>query len=149
MLILVGVTINFALNGGIINKAKTASLKMQQAADREELQMAIVASTDYITGEVVRQDLVSALSSGWNVSGEAPYTCISPNGNSFTVAADGTITDSSNSGSSNESQENTQPNIPNDLELYILGANKTGRQISEIMRRKWIYRRYYTYSKYR
>ena len=35
MLILVGVTINFALNGGIITKAKEASNAMQKAADKE------------------------------------------------------------------------------------------------------------------
>ena len=91
MLILVGVTINYSLNGGIITKAKEASVRMQIAADREELQLAIVAAMDYGTGEIVRSDLVSSLNSDWNTSQSAPYTCTSPNGNIFTVSADGTI----------------------------------------------------------
>ena len=93
MLILVGVTINFALNGGIITKSKTASLEMQKAADREELQLAVISSMDYVTGKVVRQDLVSSLSNGWNVTSEAPYTCTSPSNNVFTVTEDGVITE--------------------------------------------------------
>ena len=91
MLILVAVTINYSLNGGLITKAKDASSQRQIAADREELQLAIVAAMDYGTGEIVRSDLISSLSSGWNTSQSAPYTCTSPKGNIFTVSADGTI----------------------------------------------------------
>ena len=93
MLILVGVTINFALNRGIINKAKQASLETQKAADLEELQLAVISSINYTTGKVVRQDLVSNLSSRWNVSSSAPYTCTSPSSNIFTVTEDGLITE--------------------------------------------------------
>ena len=37
MLILVGVTINFVVNGGIITKSKQAASRMQIEADREAL----------------------------------------------------------------------------------------------------------------
>lgn len=110
MLILVGVTINFAINGGIINKAKTASSDIQKAADKEELQMAVISALDYNTGVLDRTELVSGLSSNWQVSNEAPYTCTSPSGNIFTVTAGGIITNGEGSGgnSGTDQEENNQ-----------------------------------------
>ena len=135
MTILVGVTINFALNGGIITKSKQAAKDMQKAADREQLQMAVIASMDYTTGEVNGEELSTNLPN-WDVSNSAPYACVSPSGNVFTVAADGTITEagesSGNSGSSNSGSSSSSPSNPtelSDLERYILGANGTGRSL--------------------
>ena len=106
MLILVGVTINFALNGGIISKSKQAAAAMQKAADLEELQLAVISAMDYTTGQVVRDDLVSSLSNGWQVTQSASYTCTSPSGNVFTVTADGQITvEGESSGGGNTSSE--------------------------------------------
>ena len=106
MLILVGVTINFALNGGIITKSKQASKQMQLQADLEELQMAVISAMDYTTGEVVRADLLASLSNGWNVTSTVPYTCTSPSGNVFTVTADGQITaEGESSGESTSSDD--------------------------------------------
>ena len=131
MLILVGVTINFALNGGIITKAKQASLAMQKAADLEELQLAVISAMDYTTGEIVRADLVASLSSGWNVTSTAPYTCTSPSGNVFIVTADGAITESgSNGGGNTGTDSSSSPSSPEPvssedfdyIKTYFLGA---------------------------
>ena len=59
MLILVGVTINFALNGGIITKAKEASSQTQIAADKEALQLSAIAAYDVSTGEVDYAELTT------------------------------------------------------------------------------------------
>lgn len=91
MLILVAVTITVALNGGIFIKAKTASEKTQIEAEREELLSAIVSALDPVTGLLDRNKLATELT-GWTVTeGEAPWTCKTPKGNEYTVAADGTI----------------------------------------------------------
>ena len=105
MLILVSVTINFALNGGIISKSKQAAAAMQKAADLEELQLAVISAMDYTTGQVVRDDLVSSLSNGWQVTQSAPYTCTSPSGNVFTVTLDGQITAEGESSGGNTSSD--------------------------------------------
>ena len=47
MLILVGVTINYSLNGGLITKAKDASSQMQVEADKETLMMAALRNNRY------------------------------------------------------------------------------------------------------
>ena len=78
---------------------------MQKAADLEELQMAVIASLNYTTGEVVRADLVANLKSGWQVSQNAPYTCTSPSGNTFTVTAGGIITEEGAGGGETEDQD--------------------------------------------
>jgi len=46
MLILVGVTVNIALNGGLFTKADDAKESTQLAMDKEELQMEIVTAYD-------------------------------------------------------------------------------------------------------
>ena len=47
MLILVGVTINYSLNGGLITKAKEAGTGMQVEADKETLMMAALRNNRY------------------------------------------------------------------------------------------------------
>ncbi len=142
MLILVGVTINFTLNGGIITKSKTANSEYQKAADREELQLAIVASMNYQTGEIVRQNLVESLSNSWQVSSSAPYTCTSPKGNIFIVTSDGEITDGTSQGIEEEEEEfssiklyanknyksllNGEINLTETTENYYFGVLLTG-----------------------
>ncbi len=46
MLILVGVTVNIALNGGLFNKAKQATTQTQYEIDKEQLQIAVWNSYD-------------------------------------------------------------------------------------------------------
>jgi len=114
MLILVGVTINFAINGGIINKAKSASSEMQKAADKEELQLAIIASMDYLTDEINETELKSNLPN-WTITGNGPYTCTSPSGNVFTVALNGTITETGEVTPGEQEQSGEEP----DMDFYI------------------------------
>jgi len=102
MLILVGVTINVALNGGLFEKATEAKTKTQLAADREELQMAVIA----VLNNNLEIPKASAIEiEGWTITGNdgGPYTCTSPNGNIFTVDNKGNITEGeTNSDGGNE-----------------------------------------------
>ncbi len=89
MLILVGVTINIALNGRLFEKAKTATEQTQKEVDREQLFLAVVGSMnndgiiDFDQLDKTMQDL------GWTGSNGA-YT--SPSQNSFEVDEYGNIT---------------------------------------------------------
>jgi len=77
MLVLVAVTINVALNGGLFEKAKTASLETQKQADKEELLSAILGAYNVNDGTIDVGELRERLSSGWQVTGAGPYICIS------------------------------------------------------------------------
>lgn len=128
MLILVGVTINVALNGGIFGKAKDAAKLTQIEADREELLLAVVVAigTD---GKVDFDYLDKNLPNNKWTGSNGTYT--SPKNNTFVVDANGKITYKENGG---ESNPNTPTgDIPDDLERYVLGANKTGRPLTDIM----------------
>ena len=93
MLILVGVTINVALNGGLFEQATRAKTDTELAIDEEELQEAIVVAYDPKTNTIDINVLKRELRSGWVVSeGNAPWTCTSPNNNEFRVSADGILT---------------------------------------------------------
>ena len=89
MMILVGVTINFAINGGIITKSKQAASRMQIEADREALLSAVIASIG-LDGKVDFETLdIEAGKVGFTGS-NGTYT--SKAGNVFTVDEDGNIT---------------------------------------------------------
>ena len=70
MLILVGVTINVALNGGLIEKARTAGEQTQKQADIETLQTLAIGAYSTLTNEVDFTKLTEeALKIGFTGSG--------------------------------------------------------------------------------
>ena len=84
MLILVGVTINVALDGGLFSKAEEATELTTKAAEKEELLMAVVAAigTDGKVGNIV-------LPAGWSKLADGNYK--SPKDNIFKVHPNGKI----------------------------------------------------------
>ena len=95
MLILVGVTVTVAVNGGLFEKSKEAAKGTEIGREKEELTSAITTAYDEATGKVDKTKLGKALGTGWSVDGEedGPYTVKSPKQNIYKVAVDGTITD--------------------------------------------------------
>lgn len=93
MLILVGVTVTVAINGGLFEKAKEAAKGTEIGREKEELTSAIATAYNVETGKVDKAKLKDALGTGWSLAegDTAPYTVTSPKGNKFTVSADGTI----------------------------------------------------------
>ena len=93
MLILVGVTVTVAINGGLFEKSKEATRKTLIEREKEELTSAIATAYNVETGKVDKTKLKDALGTGWSLAegDTAPYTVTSPKGNKFTVSADGTI----------------------------------------------------------
>ena len=93
MLILVGVTVTVAINGGLFEKSKEAAKGTEIGREKEELTSAIATAYNVETGKVDKTKLKDALGTGWSLAegDAAPYTVTSPKGNKFTVAADGTI----------------------------------------------------------
>ena len=93
MLILVGVTVTVAINGGLFEKSKEAAKGTEIEREKEELTSAIATAYNVETGKVDKTKLKDALGTGWSLAegDTAPYTVTSPKGNKFTVAADGTI----------------------------------------------------------
>ena len=92
MLILVGVTVTVAINGGLFEKSKEAAKGTEIGREKEELTSAIATAYNVETGKVDKTKLKDALGTGWNIEGDtAPYTVTSPKGNKFTLSADGTI----------------------------------------------------------
>ena len=93
MLILVGVTINVALNGGLFEKAETAKVQTEKAVEEEQLMTAIVTAYDAKTGVVDKSTLQTELTKqgNWQISGDGPYGVTSPKGNVYTVTKDGKI----------------------------------------------------------
>ena len=92
MLILVGVTVTVAVNGGLFEKSKEAAKGTEIEREKEELTSAITTAYNVETGKVDKTKLKDALGTGWNIEGDtAPYTVTSPKGNKFTVSTDGTI----------------------------------------------------------
>ena len=94
MLILVGVTVTVAINGGLFEKSKEAAKGTEIGREKEELTSAITTAYNVETGKVDNAKLKDALS-GWTVDGEegGPYTVTSPKLNTYKVAVDGTITE--------------------------------------------------------
>ena len=95
MLILVGVTVTVAVNGGLFEKSKEAAKGTEIGREKEELTSAITTAYDEATGKVDKAKLKEALGTGWSVDGEegVPYTVKSPKQNTYKVAVDGTITE--------------------------------------------------------
>ena len=93
MLILVGVTVTVAINGGLFEKSKEAAKGTEIEREKEELISAIATAYNVETGKVDKTKLKDALGTGWSLAegDTAPYTVTSPKGNKFTVSADGTI----------------------------------------------------------
>ena len=92
MLILVGVTVTVAINGGLFEKSKEAAKGTEIEREKEKLTSAIATAYNVETGKVDKTKLKDALGTGWNIEGDtAPYTVTSPKENKFTVAVDGTI----------------------------------------------------------
>ena len=91
MLILVGVTINVALNGGVFEKAKNASTQTQREADKEELLSAVFGTADN-SGNL---NVASLTINGWTKSaakqdtdGKTYYEFTSAKENVFYVYAE-------------------------------------------------------------
>ena len=96
MLILVGVTVTVAINGGLFEKSKEAAKGTEIGREKEELTSAIATAYNVETGKVDKTKLEEALlGSGWSVKGNegGPYTVTSPKLNTYKVAVDGTITE--------------------------------------------------------
>ena len=130
MLILVGVTINVALNGGLFGITEEAASKTQIEAEKEQLLSAVVTAYDTETGTISKTKLQESLGNTWKVEGEeAPYTVTSPKGNKFTVNANGTIDYKGKT----EKEEELDPSTLTDLEKYIYGADGKGRDLSQIV----------------
>ena len=93
MLILVGVTVTVAINGGLFEKAKEAAKGTEIEREKEELTSAIATAYDPEIGTINKAKLEANLGTGWSLAegDTAPYTVTSPKGNKFTVSADGTI----------------------------------------------------------
>ena len=106
MLILVGVTINVTAQMGIFGRAETATKETNKAAEREELNAAVITAYEPITGVINKQKLENELGEKWNVEGVGPYKVRSPKLNIFMVTAKGEISD----GSGNEMQEEWRDN---------------------------------------
>ena len=94
MLILVGVTVTVAINGGLFEKSKEAAKGTEIGREKEELTSAITTAYDVETGVIKEDDLNKALN-GWTVigNGDGSYTVTSPKQNTYKVAVDGTITE--------------------------------------------------------
>ena len=92
MLILVGVTINIAMQGGLFDTGREAAKDTQIEADKETLQGALVAAYNVETGEIESgQKILDNLPKLWTVEGTGPYTCKSPNENVFIVDIKGNV----------------------------------------------------------
>lgn len=119
MLILVGVTVTTAINGGLFESARKAAIGTSFEKDKEQLTAAIATAYDVTTGIIKMDKLEEALGTGWTITGNdgGPYTVKSPDGNLFKVKTDGTIT---------EKKELTT------IEKYFLGENGEGRDVAEI-----------------
>ncbi len=110
MLILVGVTINIAMNEGLFNKSRQARGETQLETDREKLYSAVTGAYDATTGIVDGEELETELGEGWTVTGNGPYTVTSPKGNIFTVETNGNIAiANANQGGNNNPGGNENP----------------------------------------
>lgn len=94
MLILVGVTVTTAINGGLFEKARIAAKGTQKEVDKEKLSMALALAYTETAGKIDTDKLKNELGDEWTVIGTGPYLCENTKtGSKFTVKADGEITD--------------------------------------------------------
>ena len=132
MLILVGVTITVALNGGLFNTAKSAATNTMVEAEREQLLSAVVTAYDTETGTINKAKLEANLGTGWNIEGDtAPFTVTSPKGNKFTVSADGTIEYTGKGGGQTPGGDTPTPpsgdDVPSSYTETIAGLPENGK----------------------
>ena len=111
MIILVGVTISVALNGGLFETTRQAAKDTQIEADREVLQAGVAGAMVSDTG-ITNESLTSNLPEGWEVGIIEPYTVISLNKNQFLVTSNGEI----------EYKELVEDDLTR-LQEYFLGKN--------------------------
>ena len=92
MLILVGVTVATAINGGLFESARKAAIGTTIEKEKEELTVAIASAYNPETGKIDINKLKSELK-GWKFK-EKSEECIatSPKDNEFVITKDGTIT---------------------------------------------------------
>lgn len=90
MLILVGVTVTTAINGGLFESARKAANGTTIAKEKEELQSAVAASYNVETDKIDEVELSKNLGTKWKVEGTEVFTC-STNENTFTVSEKGEI----------------------------------------------------------
>ena len=88
MLILVGVTINFALNGGIIDKAKEASIQMEIATIQEQLMLK--------KAEILADNMGSVPAEGYGLTSISDLDGLSEStvnkyNSKLTISSDGTL----------------------------------------------------------
>lgn len=95
MLILVGVTVTTAINGGLFEKARIAAAGTQKEVDKEKLSMALAFAYDETAGEINKSTLEKELGKEWTVTKTGnTYLCENKkSGSKFTVTAQGEITD--------------------------------------------------------
>lgn len=93
MLILVGVTVTVAINGGLFEKSKEATQKTLVAREKEELTAAIATAYSVEAEKIDKEKLEKTLGTGWSVSkGEGElYTVISSNKNQYKITSNGIV----------------------------------------------------------
>ena len=123
MLILVGVTINVALNGGIFGKAETATRQTEEQAILEEM-LAMMDVTN--EGEIDYNTIIQKMEEkrgAENVKYDYPNAKITGKLGIYNYIV---LETEIRIGSS-------KSDVDEDLEKYIMGADKTGRPLNAIM----------------
>ena len=125
MLVLVGVTVSFVSNGGLISKAKQAAKQTQIEADKELLQFDVILATG-TDGEINFSEFrTAAVSDGFTVTGSSlPCTATSKNGNEFSISRDGKVT---------YTGEGEVPSETEDAELELLRKYFVGKSLESLV----------------
>ena len=92
MLILVGVTVTTAINGGLFKSARNAAKGTILEKEKEELTAATVYAYNETTGKIDKTKLENELK-GWKIEDStiSLFKCISPNNNVFTIEENGEV----------------------------------------------------------
>ncbi len=92
MLILVGVTVTTAINGGLFESARKAAKGTSFEKDKEHLTAAIATACDVETGIIKKDELEKALND-WEITqnDDGSYIAKSPNKNSYKITPSGII----------------------------------------------------------
>ncbi len=135
MLILVGVTITVAINGGLIDKTKEAADKTKLETDRETLTAAVIAAMNNQGIVEKSSDIAYHLPEDWEVGGEdlGPYTAKSPNLNVFTVDKYGKISDNESEEPDNPGEEPDNPPDPEEPQKPTEGEEITQEEIGDFV----------------
>ena len=95
MLILVGVTVSVAMNGGLFDITKKAATQTQKEASKENLQAAVISAYNKETGKIDKGKLENNLGDNWEIEGEdgGPYlvSLKDTTENEFTITQTGKI----------------------------------------------------------